>query len=230
MQNNTTWSALKADATAKKSPIQFTENMDRIRVFYVDGGVEYYTLLWKTAAASGIPSTNTADLADFEANYRNDPNTNLAIDIRNDLGQTVQAVSAYAYANESTRFKGFLYAPPANTLSIYDEKISNSKIFVQGAEMIWADTPSLGDYMEFSVVDKDDVLGLFSSYGLTAGVDTLELIKYATTGYLPPRFFIRELLAKTAASVVGDLYIRMYYFNAHSTNIPNVSVDYRWYE
>ncbi|MFX1590479.1 MAG: hypothetical protein ACFFC1_20285, partial [Promethearchaeota archaeon] len=40
------------------------------------------------------------------------------------------------------------------------------------------------DYVEFSVVDKDDVLGLFSTDGLEVGVDILELKKFVKTEYI----------------------------------------------
>lgn len=37
-----------------------------------------------------------------------------------------------------------------------------------------------------SIVDKDDVLGLFSTYGLTVGVDVLELKEFVEDFYAPP--------------------------------------------
>jgi hypothetical protein len=41
-----------------------------------------------------------------------------------------------------------------------------------------------GDYIEFSIMDKSDVLGLFQSLGLTLGVDVLELGKFVQKEYL----------------------------------------------
>ncbi len=41
------------------------------------------------------------------------------------------------------------------------------------------------DYVEFSIVDKNDVLGLFSTYGLSvANGDVLELCKFILTDYV----------------------------------------------
>ena len=72
----------------------------------------------------------------------------------------------------------------------------------------------MGDYAEFSVVDKDDVLGLFSVYGLTVGVDVLELGKYAESIYInPEQTSTSHLEAPSAANVVSGLWLRTKYEN-----------------
>jgi len=42
----------------------------------------------------------------------------------------------------------------------------------------------IDDFVEFSIIDKNDVLGYFVYYGLTVGVDILELSKFILSDYI----------------------------------------------
>jgi len=73
------------------------------------------------------------------------------------------------------------------------------------------------DYVEFSVVDKDDVLGLFSYYGVPQG-GFLELSKFAITMPVDPEHKGWEVTEEPGASTVfAGLYMRVHYMS-HTTD------------
>lgn len=222
-----TWTNLKARAALLGAPIQFTETADRITVTFVDGGTTYGTVLWKTNTAAGIPATNAADLADFEANYRNSLTINQPVTPRNALGQVVQAKSAYAYSEENGTFVGTnVIHCPANTTTIYDLPVT-TELYVNGGKAWVAGPPTLGDWIKFSVVDTDDILGLFSTYGLSvANGDVLELRQYVRNMALPPFNSHFTLHMETAAKVVSGLKLRATIYNLSSVNAFDASIDY----
>lgn len=133
-------------------------------------------------------------------------------------------VSPYEKADEEGGFDGFYYTCPPDTLSIFDEPVTKV-LFVQGA-VCWWDTPTAGDYGEFAVVDKDDVLGLFSTYGLTVGVDVLEVAKYVRKFYPPPWKELIDLRQRQAAEIVPGLYMRFIYNNVSTTNTVYCGINY----
>lgn len=88
---------------------------------------------------------------------------------------------------------GAPYACVPGAVNIFDLKIDgtmvepNTKdVYLFGGEY-WTDANVLeNDYVEFSVVDKDNVLGYHTKYGLTPGVDVIELAKYIRKRPLVP--------------------------------------------
>ena len=144
------------------------------------------------------------------------------------IHRQAQKVSPYAYANENTVFQGYNYTAQPGALNIFDEPVSSNAVYVQGGK-IWIKSPNLGDYAEMSVVDKDNVLGLFSQYGLTEGVDVLEISKWVRNLRIPPWDWECELMAKTVGEVAPGLYLRISYQN---TGVDPVDFGgfYLWYE
>ena len=71
----------------------------------------------------------------------------------------------------------------------------------------------INDYIEESVIDKDDVLGLFSIYGLTVGVDILELKKYVKKEFINPLTAGQRQVfqANSTFVVTAGLYLRTAY-------------------
>ena len=140
----------------------------------------------------------------------------------------VDKTSPYAFADESTVFQGYNYTAQPGALNIFDEQVNNNTVYIQGGKF-WVKSPNLGDYAEMSVVDKDNVLGLFSQYGLTEGVDVLEISKWVRNLRIPPWDWECEMMAKTVGELTPGLYLRIAY--------QNVGVDpvdfggfYLWYE
>jgi hypothetical protein len=139
-----------------------------------------------------------------------------------------ERISPYAYADEKTVFQGFSYTAQPGALNIYDEPIGNQLVYIQGGKL-WVKQPNLGDYAELSVVDKDNVLGLFDQYGLVEGTDVLEVSKWVRKLHTPPWNWECELFAKTAGSVAPGLYLRVAYENT-GTSAVDFGVFYLWYE
>jgi hypothetical protein len=83
--------------------------------------------------------------------------------------------------------KMFKHTATAGQLNIFDIEVDLEKRICGGE--YWIKDSSVSnvhedDYIEFSVIDKDDVLGLFESLNLEVGVDVLEISKYVITDYI----------------------------------------------
>lgn len=148
--------------------------------------------------------------------------------MKGQIHRPAEKLSPYAFAEERTVFQGFSYTAQPGALNIFDEPIGNNLVYVQGGKL-WIKEPNLGDYAELSVVDKDNVLGLFEQYNLVEGTDVLELSKWVKKLYMPPWNWECELFAKTAGSVMPGLYLRIAYNNV-GTQPVDFGVFYLWYE
>jgi hypothetical protein len=112
------------------------------------------------------------------------------------------------------QWKGHKYTATAGQTNIFDEVVTTEKQIRGGwYELLDATAKAVvNDYIEFAVVDKDDVLGLFSTYGLTVGVDVLELKKYVKTEYVNPAHSDRQMfLANSTFVILAGLYMRTIY-------------------
>ena len=170
-------------------------------------------------------SINKADASDFETNFK--PLSNSAVVPSTADGQPIVTQSGYAFIPEHTGFKGFLYTVTAGTHSFFDEVLT-TQVYLQGGSW-WVKDAALGDYIEFAVVDKDDVLGAFALYGLTVGVDVLELGKFVKSLYLPPGDSSGEKRVQAPASLVAGLYLRFIYHSVGGTDVT-IAPDYLWHE
>jgi hypothetical protein len=111
------------------------------------------------------------------------------------------------------RWQGYLYTATAGATNIFDELVVTEKQLRGGWYEILDNNAVIGDYIEEAVVDKDDVLGLFSTYGLTVGVDVLELKKYVKTEYINPSNANERqvFLVSSTFVVMAGLYTRIIY-------------------
>jgi hypothetical protein len=158
--------------------------------------------------------------------------THVDIPKRDELGREVQSPTAYEYAEEDGGFDGYIYTCPANTISIFDEPVTKV-LYIQGA-ICWWDTPSIGDYGEFGIVDKDGVIpdptgvnaSLMELYGLTPGVDVLEVAKFVRKFRPPPWKEMLDLRQRTAGKIIPGLYMRFIYSNSHISNVVECGVNY----
>lgn len=118
---------------------------------------------------------------------------------------------------------GELRVANAGAISIFDTEIT-TELRLRGGwyELLVPDEAVLGDYVEFAIVDKDNVLGYFGYYGLTPGVDVLELKKYVRNEYVSPKSVgIRQEFASGGVfQVMVGLYFRTIY---HSTGLVPVT-------
>ena len=116
---------------------------------------------------------------------------------------------------------GHKYTATAGATNIFDEVVTTEKQLRGGWYELMDSNAAVDDYVEFAVVDKDDVLGLFSTYGLTVGVDVLELKKYVKTEYVnPSNANNREVfMVGSVFAITAGLYLRTIY---ESTGISDV--------
>jgi len=121
----------------------------------------------------------------------------------------------------TTVWKGRIYTATAGAVNIFDEPVTTQIKVRGGWYELMNDKAVAGDYVEFSIVDKDNILGLFGLYGLTVGVDVLELKKFIRTEYINPlRVGSKEVFESAGASTVyAGLYMRVTY---HSTGVDDV--------
>ena len=122
--------------------------------------------------------------------------------------------------DQQPNWEGHLYEAVAGATSIFDEEVTVEKQIRGGWYEIFGGPPVLGDYIEFSVVDKNDVLGLFSTYGLTVGEDVLELQKYVVKEYINPAHSGREVfMANSVWPLIPGLFMRTTLVSTGSDNI-----------
>lgn len=115
---------------------------------------------------------------------------------------------------------GHKYTATAGATNIFDEVVTTEKQLRGGWYELFDDNAVVGDYLEFSVVDKDDVLGLFALYGMTVGTHVLELAKYVKTEYINPAKKERQIfMAKSTFVVTGGLYLRTIYESTGANDV-----------
>ena len=126
-------------------------------------------------------------------------------------------------------FDGFFISVTAGALNIHDTLLLTN-VKIQGG-FYAVNGPSVhGDYCEMAVVDKDDVLGLFSTYGLTVGEDVLTVRKYIRKRYIRPGVVGDVSLEfGSAAFIPAGLYLRAMCESVGSEDFV-MYCDYKLYE
>jgi hypothetical protein len=178
-----------------------------------------------------------ADKTDFETNYKvvgNEcgghedalakligatPATQLTAE-----GYTLMAPT-FLHVNEAWRLQGELHFCPSG-LSIHDTQIDVQILMDAGS--YWTEGAHRGDYSEFAIVDKHDILGYHTLYSLPDGYP-VELKKYVKEKYVQPGDNVGRIAPPTVAPVVSGLYVRHIYNNIGPEDVW-VGVDYEWYE
>jgi len=142
---------------------------------------------------------------------------------RTDEGVRVIAPTFESTGGLHPQWKGYLYNVTAGMTNIFDELVTFEKQLRGGWYELMDGNAIVGDYIEEAVVDKDDVLGLFSTYGLTVGVDVLELKKYVRTEYVNPGTAGERqvFLANSTFVVLAGLYMRIIY---ESTGVDDLKL------
>jgi hypothetical protein len=120
----------------------------------------------------------------------------------------------------SPKWTGHKYTAVADAFNIFDHEVLVEQRIRGGWYELLDANASMDDVIEFSVVDKNDVLGLFGALGLTVGVDVLELNKYVASEIVNPQTAgIRQgFLANSTALVFPGLFLRTAYDAAPGTN------------
>lgn len=213
------WSIFKEFVDSKTLSIQWVDLGQRYSMKAFDGIFSLECEVHKELE----PENNT----DFETNFK--ANGNKKLEYKDNTGRISVSPSFEDSQGLSTAWKGHLYVAQPNSLNIYDEQIS-TQLKLRGGWYNTFTASTLGDYVEFSIVDKDNVLGLFSLFGLTVGQGVLELKKFVKTAYVNPNLGNRkEFISAGASEIMAGLYFRVYYYNSGSSSVT-FSVTEKYHE
>jgi len=116
-------------------------------------------------------------------------------------------------------WKGFRGIAQAGVESFNDFEI-DTEIALQGGIIKLINNSDIheDDILDFYVIDKDDVLGLFSIYGLTVGVDVLELGHFVRNIYVYDEKEI-EFVRRGKFDIYQGLFLRIGYKSSGQNNI-----------
>lgn len=136
---------------------------------------------------------------------------------------------SYSQFEEDAQFKGHRVACPADTVTIYDIPITVETYVNRGK--CWFINAHDGDEVEISLVDKNDIVGLFSTYGYTVGVDVLELGKWAETiPMFPGNVSWTDFSTEDNAPLLAGLFLRLKYDNSHATEDSVMGMVFHWFK
>lgn len=199
-------------ATAKKLNIQYDQQS-----YTNTKGYCYYLFAFDGIIRYESIACLDTDVDDFELNHK--ATGNKPLEVKNSDGVTVTA-QTFPEIPCVQNWKSFKLNVPAGVESFYDILVDR-EIKIQGGDYHIINKADIheDDYIEFSVIDKDDVLGLFSLYGLTVGTDIIELSKFVRTYYCIKGEAALYNVVHTAFRVKRGLYFRLGYNSKGSTNI-----------
>ena len=117
------------------------------------------------------------------------------------------------------QWEGSFYEAVAEATNIYDEVVTTEKRLRGGRYEVMDGNSVIGDYVKFSVVDKDDVLGLFDMLEIEEG-GFLELRRYVKD-YVNPLAAgnIQKFEGNSAFPVIAGLYLRSTYVSTGAVNV-----------
>lgn len=129
--------------------------------------------------------------------------------------------------SDQARLEGFSVSAEAGQTSILDVLVT-SQMLVQGGQF-WAMGAKLGDKAQFAVVDKDNVLGLHTQFGVPLGTP-IELVRYVKNYLFPTADLWKDdIIMPTVAPVAPGLYLRLIYEAGATVGTRTAAVLYHWY-
>jgi hypothetical protein len=138
---------------------------------------------------------------------------------KNADGATINATTFEDTFGLAPMWEGEYHEAVAGAINIFDTVVTTEKRLRGGWYELLCDDAAVEDYVEFSVVDKDDVLGLFELLGIPEG-GFLELRKYVKKDYVNPANRTRQaFIGNSAFLVCAGLYLRSTYVSTGSTNV-----------
>ncbi len=148
---------------------------------------KHYTLeAWDGPKRYCIEIETQEGIIDFETNYKN--LCNQPIQLMSSYGTPVMSPSFDDVQGLYPKKKCYKDTVNGGQINIFDIEVTQEKRIHGGEYWIHQDDVSKvhdDDFIEFSVVDKNDVLGLFGTYGLNKeNGDILELCKFILTDYV----------------------------------------------
>jgi len=127
-----------------------------------------------------LPKINTDDVLDFETNYKIEIYS--SVNVSNDAGVPIVAPTIDETFGLYPKKRMYENMVVAGQINMFDVLVDQEKQICGGEYWIEADSldyVNKQDIIEFSIIDKNDVLGLFSLYGLSVeNGDVLEIVKF----------------------------------------------------
>lgn len=102
-----------------------------------------------------------------------------------------------------------------NTTTSFDYKVTTENTYLSGAELIW-DSATFGDYVQFEIIDIDNVLG----YG-----ENVVLAEYIKKWYISPDSNCKKVMSPYAGLIPVNTYIRVKYTNTSVNTDQLIAVN-----
>ena len=198
----------------KHLPFDYKNNSKSDDVYYhlfsFDGPIKY------VCDISDID--NETDITNFEDNYKDTKTGGSVIKYDSSTKASIVAPTLDDVMGLYPKKRSLKGVVPFGTTKFFDTLVESEKRICGGEYWVKnsdVDKIHEDDYIEFSIIDKNDILGLFSTYGLTAGTDILELVKFVYTDYIQkgnPLEGFHSILyegIKGTNAVVPGLFMRM---------------------
>ena len=191
------------------------------------------TLRFRGSLTSVHKTTLDGLVAAHDGRLDNKPTTPVELKMPTDDSGILRVRPDHMLVDEDFLRQGYHFTAGPNGTSFYDIKVS-TQIYLKSGE-VWVESIDGfgGDYLELSVIDKDNVTGAMPLYGLTPGQDILELRKFVQREYIPPRQgdgYRLHVNPGTVANLAPGLYIRISYTNLDKQKGRLVVGSLEWYE
>lgn len=158
---------------------------------------------------------------------------NLRAPVLDDEGRPIIAPSFVEAGHYDGCYNGFRWEITAGTTNEHDTELETDVKIQGGQYRLVGGPPADGDYMCLSVIDKNDVLGMFSLYDYEVGVDELELFRYVRNHYACSNTSCMGLVNvfefPSAKFIPMGLFLRAIYVSIGECDIVMYG-DYKWYE
>jgi len=158
--------------------------------------------------------------------------------VKDKEGRQVFAPSFFYKDNMNTIQESHKRVIDPDEINIFDIQVKHACKLYGGEYWISEETANnvhSNDYIEMSIIDKDDILGFFSTYGLDKSKgDILELTKFVVREYVKKGNKLDGYYGDLVSGVNGvsdipvGLYIRIYYFSHGNEPVTFISKLYKY--
>lgn len=197
------WSSFKTLILNKKLSIQYIDSGASYELF----APEVNTFLWSYT----LCKDNGSDQTDFETNYKTNANKEVSAHIIVSGIREFDGDVKYLYR------KSFKYDITPNTTNTFDEKFTFS-VFLYGGIYELIGNINDGDYVEISIVDKDNILGY--------GANTV-LATFIEQEFINSEKKFSEITSEGGQQIPAGIYLRAKYVSVDSANAPKLIIRYK---
>jgi hypothetical protein len=171
--------------------------------------------------------------------YNHSPKSVSLDNVATENGKLITAPTYFYTENLNIMQEMTRYQVIAPAINIFDEQIQLGQRLFGGKYWIHRDSVDKvhsDDYVEFSIIDKDNILGMFDMFGLSiANGDFIEITKFIIRDYVdkgnPSNGFYSDLTTPTspASEIPPGLYRRVAYYSAGGQPLT-IYVKYYYYK